>query len=126
MKPPFFQRRNDANGFEELRRVIRCLKACRSRTRCEVGAGVSMANEDFIRRFSGIETFRTTPVRAQEQYWSDLSNLELELRTQESDMAMGVGLYRIWLVGKLAGKYDVAELLGEELSELSRNHAVGT
>ena len=35
-------------------------------------------------------------------------------------MALGVGFYRIWLAEVLAGRRDAAELLGEELTELSR------
>jgi len=38
-------------------------------------------------------------------------------------MALGVGLYRIWLTESLAGRRNVAELLGEELTELSRKGA---
>jgi len=49
--------------------------------------------------------------------------LELELRGREIGMALGVGLYRIWLTESLAGRRNVAELLGEELTELSRKGA---
>ena len=35
-------------------------------------------------------------------------------------MALGIGLYLIWLAEVLAGRRDAAELLGEELTELSR------
>jgi hypothetical protein len=35
-------------------------------------------------------------------------------------MALGVGLYRIWLVEVLAGRRKAADLLGEVLTELSR------
>jgi hypothetical protein len=38
-------------------------------------------------------------------------------------MAIGVGLYRIWLTDALAERYIVADLLGEELAELSRRAA---
>ena len=50
----------------------------------------------------------------------ELLHLELNLRNLEPGMALGVGLYRIWLAGVLAGKHNAAELLGEELTELSR------
>ncbi len=42
------------------------------------------------------------------------------LRSREVGMALGVGLYRIWLSDMLAGRRQAAELLGEELTELSR------
>jgi hypothetical protein len=35
-------------------------------------------------------------------------------------MSMGVGLYRIWLADVLAERRHAADLLGEELTELSR------
>ena len=96
------------------------LKASGARTQIAVGAGVRLANTDFIRRFAGIESFLRIPAEEQRQFCSELSDLELRLRTSEIGMAMGVGLYRIWLTDMLAGRRNVAELLGEELSELSR------
>jgi hypothetical protein len=100
--------------------MVTCLRACRSQMRCAIGAGVSVANEDFIRRFAGIEPFRRSPMTEQDRFWSDLSDLELGLRNSVPGMAIGVSLYRIWLAGTLAGKHQLAEILGEELSELSR------
>jgi len=35
-------------------------------------------------------------------------------------LAVGVGLYRIWLADRLAGQRSLIDLLGEELTELSR------
>ena len=109
-----------AQVSRELKKVLDRLKACGSHTRSAVGAGVHLANTDFVRRFAGIESFRKSPPAEQERYWSDLSDLELGLRSREVAMALGVGLYRIWLVDTLAGRSHVAELLGEELTELSR------
>jgi hypothetical protein len=106
--------------FAEVKRVLHCLKACGPQTQMAVGAGVQLANTDFIRRFTGIESFRKVPSDEQKQFWSELSDLELELRSREIGMALGVGLYRIWLNDVLAGRRNVAELLGEELTELSR------
>ena len=121
MRPRLFQRdRGIASEFEGLRKIVDCLRACRAQFRCTVGAGVSIANDNFIRRFKGIEPFRTSPVIEQERFWTDLSDLELGLRNEAAGMAIGVSLYRIWLVDILAGKHEIAELLGEELSELSR------
>ena len=106
--------------FEELRKVLSRLKTCPPQTRSAVGAGVQLANANFIRRFSGIESFRQSPGAEQERFWSDLSDLELGLRSQEVGLAVGVGLYRIWLADTLAGQRNVVDLLGEELTELSR------
>ncbi len=100
--------------------MIGCLRSSESRTRLAVGAGVHLANTDFIRRFAGIEPFRRVSAEVQRQFCSELSDLELGLRAQDPGMAMGVGLYRIWLTDTLAGRRSVAELLGEALAELSR------
>jgi hypothetical protein len=67
-----------------------------------------------------MEPFRQSPMEAQERFWSDLSDLELDLRGQEVGLAVGVGLYRIWLADRLAGQRSLIDLLGEELTELSR------
>jgi len=122
MRPHLFQRNKNPNGieFEELRKVLSRLKAAPPQTRAAVGAGVQLANADFIRRFAGMECFRHSPPEIQERFWSDLSDLELELRSQEVGLAVGVGLYRIWLADTLAGQRNVVDLLGEELTELSR------
>jgi hypothetical protein len=122
MNHPLFQRGRgrDEAEFEELRKVLSRLKSCPPQTRSAVGAGVELANADFMRRFTGIESFRQSSAEEQERFWSDLGDLELGLRSQEVGLAMGVGLYRIWLVDTLAGQRNVVDLLGEELSELSR------
>ncbi len=109
-----------AQVSRELKKVLDRLKACGPHTRSSVGAGVHLANADFVRRFAGIESFRKSSLAEQERYWSDLSNMELGLRNREVAMAVGVGLYRIWLVDTLAGRRHIAESLGEELTELSR------
>ena len=46
--------------------------------------------------------------------------MEFGLRSQESALAMGVSLYRIWLTDTLQGRSRVAELLVQELTELRR------
>src|SRR5882724_4715077 len=103
MKHPLFQRAGsrDQPEFEELKKVLCRLKASPPQTRSAVGAGVQVANASFIRRFAGIESFRQSPADEQERFWSDLSELELGLRSQEVGLAMGVGLYRIWLADTL-------------------------
>jgi hypothetical protein len=122
MKNSLFQRTRGRGEteFEELRKVLSRLKACPPQTRSAIGAGVQLANASFIRRFSGIECFRQSPAAEQDRFWADLSDLELGLRSQEVGLAMGVGLYRIWLADTLAGQRQVVDLLGEELTELSR------
>jgi hypothetical protein len=117
------QRRSDParSELDELRRVLRYLKGSPVQIRCAVGAGVCMANTDFMRQFGGMQTFRQIPSGDREQFYSKLSDLESRLRGQELGMALGVGLYRIWLADRLAGRRDAAELLGEELTELSRS-----
>jgi len=122
----FFRHRSEpARGeLDELRKVLGRLRVSESRTRLAVGAGVHLANDDFIRRFSGIEPFRRVSAEVQRQFCSDLSDLELDLRGREPGMALGVGLYRIWLTDTLAGRRKVAEVLGEVLTELSRQASV--
>ncbi len=117
-----FQRRRDPqrNELEELRRVLNRLKNANVQTRSAVGAGVQLANADFVRRFAGVESFRRLPAEQQERFWLELSELEFGLRSQEPGMAIGVGLYRIWLRETLAERHGLAELLGEQLAELSR------
>jgi len=56
----------------------------------------------------------------QDRFYSALSDLEQSLRNYGLGMALGVGLYRIWLVEVLAGRRKAADLLGEVLTELSR------
>ena len=67
-----------------------------------------------------MQSFRQVSKGDQEHFYSQLGDLELSLRSRELGMALGVGFYRIWLAEVLAGRRDAAELLGEELTELSR------
>ena len=117
------QRRGDSarSELDEVKRVLRCLKVSPAQTRGAVGAGVYLANTNFMRQFGGMQAFRQIPSDDREEFYSKLSDLESSLRSQQLGMALGVGLYRIWLADLLAGRRDAAELLGEELTELSRS-----
>jgi hypothetical protein len=106
--------------LDELVKVLGCLKSSDAQFRFAVGAGVYLANANFISRFAGMESFRRMPPEGQESFYSTLSDLELSLRNHGPGMALGVGLYRIWLADVLAGRRHAADLLGEELTELSR------
>jgi len=112
---------NSRNEFDEIKRVLICLKSSPAQTRSGVGAGICLANTDFVRRFAGLQTFRHISIEDRERFCSELSDLELSLRSEEPGMALGVGLYRIWLTEVISGRHEAAELLGKELTELSRN-----
>ncbi len=116
------QRRSDPARceMEEIRRILQCLKCSPAQTRFAVGTGVYLANTDFMRQFGGMQLFCQIPSCDRERFYSELSDLESSLRGRELGMALGVGLYRIWLTDVFAGRRDAAELLGEELTELSR------
>lgn len=103
--------------------MLSCLKSTNVQTRCAVGAGVYLANNDFIRRFAGMDSFRRIPLADQDRFYSALSDLEQSLRRDGLGMAMGVGLCRIWLVDVLAGRRKPSDLLGKALTELSRKAA---
>ena len=118
-----FQRHGDPvrGELDELVKVLSRVKSSSVQTRVAVGAGVHLANTDFIRHFAGMDSFRRIPLADQGRFYSALSDLEQSLRNYEVGMALGVGLYRIWLVDVLAGRRKAADLLGEALTELSRN-----
>jgi hypothetical protein len=103
-----------------LKRVLHSLKSSPAQTRSAVGTGVSLANTDFMRRFGGLQSFREGPSGDREQFLATLGDLEIGLRSRDPGMALGVGLYRMWLIYLFAGRRATAELLGEELTELSR------
>ncbi len=122
-----FQRRGDPvrGELDELVKVLSCIKASNVQTRFAVGAGVHLANADFMRRFAGMDSFRRILPADQDRFYSALSDLEQSLRNYELGMALGVGLYRIWLMDVLAGRRKAADLLGEALTELSRKASSG-
>ncbi len=116
------QRRSNSprSELDEIKRMLRRLKSSPAQTQFAVGAGVCLANTNFIRQFGGMQSFYQMPAGDRERFYAKLSDLELNLRSRGLGMALGVGLYRIWLVDALAGRRDAAEWLGEELTELSR------
>ncbi len=113
--------RHRVTEFNELQKMLCRLHESDGRTRLNVGAGVRLANSEFIRRFGGLEPFRRMPAEEQQRFAAVLSDLELGARTQEPGVAVGIGLYRIWLTDMLAGRHELTETLGEELTRLSRN-----
>ena len=114
------QRHSVRCELDEIKRVLRCLNSAAARIRFSVGAGVHLANANFMRQFGGIQSFRLASTLAREQFYDSLNDLELSLRNQGLGIYMGVGLYRIWLADVLAERRQAADLLGEELTELSR------
>jgi hypothetical protein len=80
-----FQRRGNAarSEFDEARVVLYRLKACDAETRLAAGAGVHLADADFIRRFAGLESFRRIPAGERKRFCSELSDLEFRLRSQK-------------------------------------------
>ncbi len=122
----FQHRRNsERSQLEELRRMLSRLRSSDAKIRSAVGAGVQLANSDFIHRFSGLESFRRTPAEEQQRFCGELCELEFGLRSQEPGMAIGVGLYRMWLRDILAERHSLAGMLGQELAELSRAGSSG-
>ena len=69
-----FQRRTE---FDELKRVLGRLNSTDIQTRLAVGAGVHLANAEFIRRFGGIEPFRRMPAEEQRRFAAVLGDLEV-------------------------------------------------
>jgi hypothetical protein len=53
-------------------------------------------------------------------FGGQLSALETRLSVREVGMAVGVGLYRLWLDRVEQSSRPVADLLGEQLTHLSR------
>jgi hypothetical protein len=114
------QRSDAQHDLQEVKRVLQGLKASNTRTRCAVGAGVSLANAEFLARFGTIESFRRASTAEREQFYARLGELELSVRSENPEMALGLGLYRIWVTEAIADSCESSELLGEALAELSR------
>ena len=117
------QRRGEFARSElvEIKRMLHCLESAPTQVRSAVGAGVHLANTYFIGRFGGMECFCQVSLGEREQFYSELSDMEVRLRGEELGTALGVGLYRIWLADVAAGRRAEADLLGTALSELSRS-----
>jgi hypothetical protein len=117
------QRRSEPARGElvEIKRMLLCLKSSPAQVRSAVGTGVHLANTEFIGQFGGMQGFCQIPPGERERFYARLGDLESDLRSQELGMALGVGLYRIWLADTLAGRRMAAELLGQALTELSQS-----
>jgi hypothetical protein len=109
--------------LSELKRLIRRLMSTEPRIRFGVGAGVCLANKRFLHRFCGMQWFQQVAPEDRAIFFAGLSDLESSLRNTEPGMALGVGLYQVWLADTLAGRRKAAELLGALLTELSRRAA---
>lgn len=106
--------------LDALKKVLEQLRSSGRQIRLSVGCGVHLANSAFISRYGGIERFRCAPAAEQKFFCAELSDLELGARAQDMGIALGVGLYRIWLTEFLTEHGQLAEVLGQELAELSR------
>jgi hypothetical protein len=100
--------------------MSRYLKLSPDQTSFAEGAGVCLANTDFLCQFGGMQSFRQIPLGDREQFYAKLSESELSLRSRELGRALGIGLYLIWLTEVLAGRRDATELLGEQRTKLNR------
>lgn len=106
--------------LNEMKKLIRHLAASEPQIRFGIGAGICLANAMFLRQFGGMQRFRVVAPGDRALFYVGLSDLESSLRGSKPAMALGVGLYHVWLVGVLAGHQRAAELLGEQLTDLSR------
>lgn len=115
------QRKKDSarDEVEELRKVLGRLKASDAQTRLAAGAGVRLANGDFLRRFGSTKSLHEIPADAQKRFLAELADLEFGMRSADLGMAIGVGLYRIWLTDLFANRHHLTDVLGEELTKLS-------
>lgn len=105
---------------DELRKVLSCLKGSDSQTRFAAAAGVRLANADFLRRFGGTKSLNEIPSEVQKRFLSELADLEFGVRGGDPGMALGVGLYRIWLTDLFADRHHLTDLLGDELTKMSQ------
>lgn len=85
-----------------------------------VGHAINMANSLFFRTYSDIAEFESQPKSAQLDYINKLSVMEKKLDKSEPVLALGFGLFKMWIAAVVDDDQELMEEFFVELSYFSK------
>ena len=106
--------------IDEFTQTIEKLKGADSSVQLVVGHGVNMANSLFFRKFKTVEEFKNITRHEQDDYLKKFGVMEVETGKKDPLMAIGFGLFKMWLVSIITNDDEAMQYFSKELGWLSK------
>lgn len=104
---------------EEFRRHIERLENDDERARRAAGQGISMANDFFMQSHGSVGAFVALPKPEQIAFIEKLIGMSEKLEKVDGKTALGITLFRLWLVALAAGDGPLMDSFADELGRLT-------
>jgi len=116
-------KKKESQARSELRRefekVTKVVHGADNPVQVAVGYGINLANTMFAKRHSTVDTFVNLPREERTAYIVSLTQFEEKLCTQDPPVAIGVGLFKMW-IGVVAERDDeLASQFSKEIEYFS-------
>lgn len=119
-----FFKKNEPLGRKELRdefvKFTSSLRCADDVTQMAVGHSINMANSMFIKRFGSGEAFCQQPTSERIKYIQSLTAFEEEMSQQNPPVALGFGLFKMWIGVLSEQDQELMSQFSKELSYFSR------
>lgn len=105
---------------EEFEKFTSALRRADAKTQIAVGQSINMANSMFIKRFGSPDAFCQKATSERIEFIKSLTAFEEKMSQQDPPVALGFGLFKMW-VGVLGEQdYELMSQFSKELGYFSR------
>jgi len=106
---------------EEFEQHVNKLKGGDELARASAGQGIKMANSFFMQTFSKVETFIELSTAEQMAFIEKLAGMGKKLSKVDPQTALGITLFRMWLVAVAEGDGALMDHFADELVYFTSN-----
>jgi hypothetical protein len=111
---------------EEFERHTNTLRGSDKTAHDSAGQGIKMANSFFMQTFSGVEKFIELPKAEQMEFVEKLAGMGKKLSKVDPQTALGITLFRMWLVAVAEGDGELMDHFADELVYFTDNSKLST
>ncbi len=119
-----FKEKFDSNSRSELiaefNKVVTTLNAADPSARVAVGHGVNLANALLLQKFSGLNGFLVASREGQLEHLRQLRSAEEVLAIKDAQVALGFGLFKMWVAALIENDKELIDYFGQELAKFSK------
>lgn len=106
---------------EEFEQHVKKLRDADELARASAGQGIKMANSFFMQTFAKVETFIELSTAEQMAFIGKLAGMGEKLSKVDSQTALGITLFRMWLVAVAEGDGELMDHFADELVYFTSN-----
>jgi len=106
--------------LQEFGKFTRALRRADDETQIAVGHSINMANSMLIKRFGSIDAFCEQPTSERIEFIQSLRAFEEELSQQYPSVALGIGLFKVWVGVLCEQDQELISLFSKEIGYFTR------